>query len=185
MADEEATIKAVLEGHNLDLGSLNAMDTIRSCIPLYGHKVIEHWKKQAQAYPEELAKQLVQKHVVSFRTAELFILSSRDNPPAFYGQLSFLHQEMFLVLLALNKSYFPTFKWLFRVLEMMTVKPDNISQRLRQAFQLPYGEAISDTRHILEETLDLVELQFPSLDMTQVRHQLEYTRTAHLTPPIS
>ncbi len=184
VAHQEAIIKAVLEGRHLDLGSLNAMDTVRSCIPLYGHEIIEEWKKQAQAYPEGLARQIIQEHIASFRIAELFILAARDNPTAFYGQLSYLHQEMFLVLLALNHSYFPTFKWLFRVLETMQVEPEDIDRRLRRAFTLPYLEAIADTRQLLEETLELVELQFPHLDITQVRRQLGYTRAAHLKPAI-
>jgi hypothetical protein len=182
LADEDAIIKAVLEGRNLDLGSLNAMDTVRACIPLYGHEIIEKWKKQAQAFPEGLAKQIIQDHISSFRMAELFILAARDNPTAFYGQLSYLHQEIFLVLLALNQSYFPTFKWLFRVLDTLQVKPENIDWRLRQVFKLPYLEAIADTKRILEETLELVGLQFPHVDTTQVRRQLGYTRTAHLKP---
>jgi predicted nucleotidyltransferase len=185
VADEEAIIRAVLEGHNLDLGSLNAMDTVRSCIPLYGHEIVEKWKKQAQAYPEGLAKQIIQDHITAFRIAELFILARRDNPTAFYGQLCYLHQEVFLVLLTLNQSYFPTFKWLFRVVDTLKVKPKDVDQRLRQVFRLPYSEAIVDTKRILEETLELVELQFPDLDTTQVRRQLGYTRAAHLEPIIA
>ena len=182
VAREEAVIKAVLEGHDLDLGGLNAMDTIRSCIPLYGQEIVKKWKEQVQAYPEGLAMQIIQDHISSFKIAELFILATRDNPTAFYRQLSCLHQEIFLVLLALNRRYFPTFKWLFRALESMQVKPKNIDQRLRQAFKIPYSETIADTRRILEETLKLVELQFPQLDTALAHRQLRYTRTAHLKP---
>jgi len=182
VAHQEAIIKAVLEEHNLDLGGLNAMDTMRACIPLYGHEIIKTWKEQAQAYPEELASQMIQDHISSFKIAELSILASRDNPTAFYGQLSSLHQEIFLVLLALNRKYFPTFKWLFRALKTMQVKPKNIDQRLRQAFKLPYAEAIADTRQLLEEMLELVELRFPHLDTTLAHRQLGYTRTAQLKP---
>jgi Domain of unknown function (DUF4037) len=182
IAHEEAVIQAVLEGHQADLSSLNAMDTARSCIPLYGHEIIEQWKKQAEAYPEELAQQIIRDHMSSFRIAELFILAARENPTAFYGQLSLLHQEIFLVLLALNRSYFPTYKWLFQALETMQVKPKNIEQRLRRAFATPYAEAIADTKQVLEETLELVERQFPRLDTTKARRQLGYTRSGHLKP---
>ena len=185
VAHEEAIIQAVLEGRRTDPGSLNAMETARSCIPLYGHELIKKWKRQAQAYPDGLAQQVVREHIPSFKVADLFILAARDNPSAFCGQLSVLHQELFVVLLALNRRYFPTFKWLFRALETMPVKPENIDQRLRQAFTLPYAEAIADTRQLLEETLELVELQFPALDTTQVRRQLAYTRAEHSNPVIS
>ncbi len=179
VAHEQAIIEAVLEGRQTDPGSLNAMETARSCIPLYGHDIVEQWRKQAQVYPDALAQQVIREHISSFKVADLFILATRDNPSAFYGQLSFLHQELFLVLLALNRSYFPTFKWLFRTLEKLPVKPGDIDQRLRQAFALPYAGAIAGTSQLLEETLELVELQFPGLDTTQARRQLAYTRAVH------
>lgn len=184
VAHEEATMRAVLEGRQTDLGSLNAMDTARTCIPLYGHEIVEKWKKQAQAYPEALAEQIIREHLSSFKIADLFILAARDNPTAFYGQLSFVHEELFLVLLALNRHYFPTYKWLFRALEGMSIKPMNMDQRLRRALSSPYTEAIADTRQMLEETLELAELQFPGLDTARVRRQLVYARAEHLKPVI-
>ena len=132
----------------------------------------------------ELAKQIIQDHISSFGIAELFTLSVRENPTAFYGQISHLHQEMFMVLLALNRRYFPTYKWLYRVLDEMIIKPKNIDQRLRQAFVLLPVEAITETQKLLLETLALVENHFPSIDTARVRKQLEYTRTAHLKPVI-
>lgn len=184
VAGQDAIIQAVLGGHSLDLGSLNAMDTIRSCIPLYGHELVRGWKEQARLYPEELAKQIVREHIACFKVAGLSVLAARDNPTAFYGELCHLHQEMFLVLLALNQSYFPTYKWLLRALETMQVKPENMDQRLRRVFNLPYQEAIADTKKLLEEIIELVEQQFPGLDTSAVRRQLGYARAVHLKPVV-
>jgi predicted nucleotidyltransferase len=182
MAHQEATIKAVLVDHRLDLGSLNALDTIRSCIPLYGPEIIRAWKQRAAAYPEELAKQIIQEHLASFSTGELFILAQRENPTAFHARLSFLQQEIFLVLLALNRRYFPTFKWLYHALESMQVKPQDIAQRFRHAYEVSYSEAIADTKLMLEETLQLVERQFPQLDTAPIHRHLTYVRAAHDRP---
>jgi hypothetical protein len=176
---QKEVIESVLRGQTLDLGGLNALDTLRSCIPLYGHELVESWKRRAQEYPDELAKQIVQEHLASFGTADLFIQAQRDNPTAFYAQLSFLQQEVFLVLLALNRRYFPTFKWLYQVLESMPVKPEAISQRFRRAYEIPYADALADTKRILEETLPLVERQFPQMDITPVYRRLAYVRAAH------
>ena len=184
VAHEEATIRAVLEGCQTDLGSLNAMDTARTCIPLYGHEIVEKWKKQAQAYPDALAEQIIREHLSSFKIADLSILAARDNPTAFYGRVSFLHEELFLVLLALNRRYFPTYKWLFRALEATPVKPKNMDLRLRRAFALPYAGAIANTKQLLEETVALVEQEFPDLDTTRVRLQLAYTRAEHAKPVV-
>jgi predicted nucleotidyltransferase len=176
---QEETIQAVLQAQQFDLGSLNAIDTVRSCIPLYGHEIVQTWKRWAQDYPDKLAEQIIQEHLASFRIGELFILAQRNNPTAFYAQLSFLQQEIFLVLLALNRSYFPTFKWLYRALESMHIKPEAIDYRFRHAFEATYQETIADTRLLLEETLHLVEKQFPQIDTEPTYHRLAYVRATH------
>jgi hypothetical protein len=44
---QETTIHAVLHDHHFDLSSLNALDTVRTCIPLYGHEIVQNWKRRA------------------------------------------------------------------------------------------------------------------------------------------
>ena len=180
---EEEILEDVLHKHQFDLGTLNALDTIRCCIPLYGHALVQKWKHRAREYPDELARKIIQEHLASFRIGELFILAQRNNPTAFYAQLCFLQQEIFLVLLALNRSYFPTFKWLYRALESMQIKPEAIGTRFRQAFEVSYADAITDIKALLEETLHLVEGKFPQIDAKPIYHHLSYMRTAHDDEP--
>jgi len=90
--------------------------------------------------------------------------------------LSILQQEAFLVLLALNRQYFPTFKWLYQSLESMQVKPEEIDRRFRNAYEAPLTEAVQNTKLILEEIVHLVEMQFPQIDTALVYGRLSYTR---------
>jgi predicted nucleotidyltransferase len=173
---QEEILEDVLHMHHFDLGTLNALDTIRSCIPLFGHEMVQEWKLRAQEYPDELAKKIIQEHLAAFSIGELFVLAKRNNPTAFYSRLSFLQQEAFLVLLALNRRYFPTFKWLYHTLESMQVKPEAIDRRFRKAYEAPFTEAIEDTKSILEETVRLVERQFPQIDTALVYRRLSYLR---------
>lgn len=182
---QEEILDAVLCKHHFDLSALNALDTIRACIPLFGHELIQTWKLRAQEYPSKLAEKIIQEHLTTFRIAELFILAQRDNPIAFYSQLSFLQQEVFLVLLALNRRYFPTFKWIFPVLKSMQIKPEDLDHRFRQAYQVSYLEAIADIKSILLETVHLVERQFPQIGTALVYRHLNYTRTTHDNEPAS
>ena len=177
-AHQEEILEAVLHEHDFDLSTLNALDTIRSCIPLYGHELVQEWKLRAKEYPDELAEKIIQAHLASFSIGGLFTFAQRKNPTAFYSQLSFLQQEAFLILLALNRSYFPTFKWIYRALESMQIKPEAIDHRFRKAFETPYMEAIKDTKSILEETVHLVEKQFPQVDTAMPYRRLSYTRVA-------
>jgi hypothetical protein len=179
---EDTVFKAVLEDYSTDFGDSNFMDTIRACIPLYGDEIIQGWKRQAAHYPEALARKNIEEHIVAFDTGQLAVLAHRDNPTVFYASISQLQQSMFLVLLALNRLYFPTFKWMYQVLETMPVKPVVVEPRFRQAFQVPYADAVLDTTHLLYETVDLVKRHFPRLDTTAVSRRLAYTRAAYTEP---
>ena len=175
---QEEILDTVLQKHDFDLGTLNALDTIRSCIPLFGHEIVAKWKIRAEEYPDELAAKIIQEHLAAFSIGELFVLGKRNNPTAFYSRLSFLQQEAFLVLLALNRRYFPTFKWIYQTLESMQVKPEAIDRSFRKAYETSYAEAIEDTKSILEEIVHLVEGQFPQIDTSLVYRRLSYLRAA-------
>jgi len=58
----------------------------------------------------------------------------------------------------------------------MSIKPVDVEQRFRQAFRVPYDDAVQDTIRLLHETLDLVNRHFPHLDTTAAAHRLAYTR---------
>ena len=176
VAAEEVVFKAVLEDYSTDFGDSNFMDTIRACIPLYGDAIIQRWKRQAAQYPDALALKNIQQHISAFDAAQLAVLAYRDNPTVFYTAISRLQEAIFLVLLALNRLYFPTFKWMYQVLATMSIKPVDVEQRFRQAFRLPYDDAVQNTTHLLHETLALVECHFPHLDTTAVARRFAYTR---------
>jgi predicted nucleotidyltransferase len=182
VSDENAVIEAVLRDYSTDLGDSNFMDTVCACIPLYGDGIIQEWKRRAQEYPDELARRVIGEHLPAFSTSELTLHVHRHNPSAFYACLCHLQQKVFLVLLALNRAYFPTFKWMYHSLDAMQVKPPDVAQRFRQAFSVPCAEAMADTVQVLQETLELVEQHAPQMDTALVRRRLAYTRAAHKKP---
>jgi hypothetical protein len=183
VASEESVIDAVLHGYSTDLGDSNFMDTVRACIPLYGAEVIRDWKERARDYPDELALRVIRERLPAFQTSQLAIAAQRDNPTEFYAGLSHLQQAMFLVLLALNRAYFPTFKWMYRVLESLAVQPQDTAQRFRRTFAVPFPEAVAGMAQLLDETLALVERRFPQIDTGSARRRLAYTRVAYEKPP--
>jgi hypothetical protein len=182
IAKEEATIDGVLRGYSTALGDSNFMDTVRACIPLYGEAIIRGWKERARDYPDELALRAIRERLPAFQISQLAVAAQRDNPTEFYAGLSQLQQALFLVLLALNRAYFPTFKWMYRVLESLAVKPADVAQRLHRTFAVPYPEAVADMARLLDETLALVEQRFPQLDTSRARRRLAYTRAAYAKP---
>jgi len=182
VSHQEAVIDHVLKHYASDMGSLNAMDTIRNAFPLSGEKLVQRWKNRAENYPQELAEKILDEHLDSFRVDYLTLSEDRKDLTGFYNQLSFLQQEAFLVLLALNKTYFPSYKWLYKSLHDMKIKPANAVERFRKAYEITRDIAISETREILEEIVQLVEHQIPHYDTEPIRRRLEYTRIPTLPP---
>ena len=64
----------------------------------------------------------------------------------------------------------------------MQVKPEAIDSRFRRVFEVSWKEAIEETRLLLEETLHLVERQFPQIDTAPIYRRLNYVRAAHEVP---
>jgi hypothetical protein len=158
------------------------LDTIRACIPLYGADLAQQWKNRVQAYPEELAIRFLQTYLPHFHLRQLNLAVRRDNPTALYSILSAIQCSLFLVLLALNRSYFPTFKWMYHVLDGMSIAPPQIGSRLRRIFQELPLDAATQLRHVLTETLAIAEAQYPQLDTTFARYGLDQTPRAYAIP---
>jgi hypothetical protein len=182
VAAEEVVMDDVLCRYSTDLGDSNFMDTIRACTPLYGEEIIRRWKARAQDYPDELAMRAIREYLPAFQTSQVAITAQRANPTEFYAGLCRLQQAIFLVLLALNRAYFPTFKWMVRVLESLPLQPRDTAQRFRRAFEVPYAEAVAGTAQLLDETLVLVEQHFPQIDTAGARRRLAYVRAAYEKP---
>jgi predicted nucleotidyltransferase len=183
IALEETVIKAVLEEFSTDLGDSNFMDTVRTCIPLYGEEIIRNWQKRVQEYPPGLAMRVISEQLPNFSAAQLRLAGQRDNPIDFYDHLCRLQQEVFLVLLALNRQYFPAYKWMYRRLATMELKPANVSIRMQRMFTLPYSQATDNMQNLLVETLDLVDQQLPQIDTKAARLKLIYQRRPQISLP--
>jgi hypothetical protein len=87
-----------------------------------------------------------------------------------------------MLLLALNRTYFSTFKWMYPVLDSLEVKPVAINERLRATLSAPYESAINEIKQLSAETLDLIHEHYPEIDLTTPRRKLSYQRTGYDNP---
>jgi predicted nucleotidyltransferase len=182
IAQEEAVIHTVLHDFSLDLVANNRLDTLLSCIPLYGADQADDWKTRIQAYPSELALRFIQTYIPHFHLRQLNLAAHRDNPTAFYSIVSAIQCSLFLVLLALNRSYFPTFKWIYPALQRMPQTPHKIAARLHSMFHESPIEAAEHLRAVLAETLDMVERAYPQIDTAYARYGLDQEPLAYSHP---
>jgi hypothetical protein len=182
-AEHGAVIDTVLKEHSIDLHASNVMDTIRTCIPLFGAEVVQPLKERAAAYPEELAVRFLQTYLPHFHLRQLNLAAHRENPTAYYSILSAIQSSLFLSLLALNQSYFPTFKWIYPRLAELPRLPQQAGARLRQILSDEPLRAAAQLRTLLTETLGMVEAAYPHLDTAYPRYGLDQEARAYTEVP--
>lgn len=180
--DEEDAIKGALVDLRTDFGYSNAMDTIRTCIPLLGEEIVYSWKDRAKDYPKELAIKNIKESLQSIDSTQAELYIQRQNSTLIYEHIANLQKNIFLILLALNKLYFPTFKWMYKSLETFKIKPENIEQRFRDIFTYPPKEAYENTLFIIMETLDIINEVYPELNASVVLSKLQSARIPHDNP---
>ena len=181
-AHEEAVIARVVRDYSLDLADSSRMETLSVGIALHGHDRVAPWKRAISAYPVELARRFLDTYLPHFHLRHLNLAAQRDNPTAYYHTLTDIQCSLFLVLLALNKTYFPTFRWLYPTLERLPIAPTQGAARLRQMFQEPPPAAARQLRNVLTETLALVEAHYPDLDTASVHDGLDQDAHAYARP---
>jgi hypothetical protein len=182
VSGEEAAMDAVLNDYSLDLGLNNILDTMQACISLYGHELVQQWKERVQDYPDQLAIRFLETYLPHFHMKQLNLAARRDNPTAFYNILSNIQSSLFLILLALNYTYFPTYKWMYPTLAGLSVGPAQIGPRLRKMFYAPPLEAATQLRRVLAETLTFIEARYPQVDTTFARYGLDQEPRAYELP---
>ncbi len=164
---EDMVIEDVVEQFDTDLGKSNFMDTIRYCIPLCGEEIIQGWKERAQVYPEPLVLKNLDENLDRLIYEQLTLHAKRGNLTVFYSLISDLQKRIFLLLLALNREYFPTYKWMYAYLEKIRLKPVDTVARMKAAYSAPLETAIQDSQKLVAETLSLVKKSFPKLESDQ------------------
>lgn len=107
---------------------------------------------------------LLARHLPDLHLRHLAFAARRDNPTAFLHTLSDVQCSLFLVLLALNRTWFPTWKWLYDAIDRMAVVPPGTPARLRSMFTMPPTDAVDRLREVLNDTIALVEVHATGVD---------------------
>lgn len=186
VAEQESALDRVLRDHSRDLAANAELDMVCTGLPLRGEALVRGWQARAADYPEALTLGFLREQLPHFHLRQLGLAAVRDNPTAFYHTLSDLHCTLFLVLLALNGAYFPTFKWLYRRLDELPIAPMAIGPRLRRMFREPPPVAAAQLHAVLLETIALVEGRYPQLDadvLAWARHGLTQGTAARIARP--
>ena len=150
-----------------------------SALPLVNPALIAHWQQQAAAYPHELAVAMVRTHL-RFRPAwEQEQLAERHEVLVLYDSLCTGHKQLLLVLLELNRLYYPGWRWLDRLTDQLQLTPPQLSPRLQQLFAIvsihPLASAYQ-LHELIDETFVLVERHLPEVGLAQAQRRFREQR---------
>ena len=119
VAATEGIMAAVLEHADPRLDKQQHLAALRSALPLVNSPLITRWQQQAAAYPHALAVAMVRTHL-RFRPAwEQEQLAERHDVLVLYDSLCTAQKQLLLVLLGLNRLYYPGWRWLDRLTDQL------------------------------------------------------------------
>jgi hypothetical protein len=175
----EGILAAVLEHADPQLSKQQRLAALRSALPLVNPTLITRWQQQAAAYPHELAVAMVRAHL-RFRPAwEQEQLAERNDVLVLYDSFCTAQKHLLLVLLGLNRLYYPGWRWLDRLMDEMQVTPPQLSPRFKQHFAIVGIDPLASVyqlHELIEETFVLVETHLAAVDTRQARARFQEKR---------
>ena len=96
-----------------------------------------------------------------------------------YDSLCTAHKQLLLVLLGLNRLYFPGWRSLDRLIDKLQVTPPNLSPRLKQLFavvSIDPRASVYQLHDLIKETFRLVETHLGEVDTRAARERFHGQR---------
>ena len=175
----ERILVDVLEGADSSLTIQQHLATLLSALPLSEPSVLTHWQQQAMVYPQALSVAMVQAHL-RFRPAwEQEMLAERNDLLLLYESFCTAQQHILLVLVGLNRLYYPGFRRIDRLMGQMPIAPPNLSTRFKQVFGIVGIDPLAGVyqlHDLIEETFNLVQTHLGELDTTQAQARFSERR---------
>lgn len=182
----EQEMNSVLEEFDTSTTAQKAMEGLLRGIPLHGADLIKHWQDLARSYPDGLAKAMVQANLKFFpiwRVQDW--VAARDMTLCVYETFVESSYRILSILAGLNRLYFSSFRFKrqHHFIRQLQIAPSNLAERLENLFKLEYGLAVAELEQLIEETVRLVEIQMPEIDISPVQRDLGKRRAPWAITP--
>src|SRR5205823_1034908 len=93
-------------------------------------------------------------------------LAERGDLLALYESFCTVEKQILLVLMGVNRIYFPGWQWVDRLMGQMRIAPLNLASRCKQAFGIVSIDPLAGVyqlHELIEETFSLVETHLSEL----------------------
>jgi hypothetical protein len=187
VATMERYLREVVDQCSLAPEAQTRLFSLQHGVILKGQAQVERWRAKAAAYPDDLQRAMLEENLRFGRfrhAAEM--LAARDDVLALYEIFIDTSRQILGALLGLNRIYMPApgyLKSMDETIELMAVKPADLSARLKRSFRIEPTAAVEEVEALIEETLALVEKHVPGVDTAPYRADLAGRRAAYDTPP--
>ncbi len=175
----ENDIDEVLARHNPDTPLHKAMSGTLESITIFGDEYMNRWKEKIAAYPDELRRALITKHLQFFPYwYNEKQISARDATLWHYQILTESAYNLVAILAGLNRLYFTNFQFkkMHRLLDQMQDKPENFATRLETMFAEPPTQAALTLEGLVSDVIMLLEQHMPEIDVSAVKKRLGQRR---------
>ena len=176
----ERILADVLEHYDPSLSKQRHLATLLSALPLVDSSaVLTDWQSRAKIYPRELSLAMVRAHL-RFRPGwELEMLAERGELLALYEALCTAQKQVLLVLIGLNRLYYPGWQWVERLIEQMRIAPPRLTALFKQLFGIVSIDPLASVyqlHDLVEEVFHLVQTHLRELDTVQARARFQERR---------
>jgi hypothetical protein len=176
VAKWESDIAKTLAGEDPASPLHKAMSGTLISIAIRGNDRLETWKARIRTYPDTLRLAMVRHHLKFFPIwGVLDRTYTRDG--ALWMRQVLVESSFNLIGVAagLSRKYFTPFQFKRATLYIngLTLKPNNLAQRVEALWTVPIPAAASDLRQLVTETTTLVERELPEADTAAVHKALD------------
>lgn len=154
------------------------LSSIQYAKPLHHPEKLVAWHGRLDAYPDELAKKMIKKHLSFGPRWGPEMLVTRDDLVFLYDLINNAQKNILGVLLGLNRMYLahPGFKWMEQTIAAMKIKPSNLMTRMKRVYQSSPKEAVEELHSLIEDLFDLIEAHLPEFETESAKAWFQHRR---------
>jgi len=169
-------VDALLHEHSLEAMPHLVADGLVHCLVLHGESFICELREQLLPMPDELAQAMVRKYLRPLPAGEMrYRIMTEQDLLRFEGVVVKTLDSLLRSLLGLNGQYMPG-EW--KKLDLLTgrlrLAPANLLERMNTAMQAEQYAALDILDALWRETVELVRVHMPAVDLAEAEQRLAY-----------
>ncbi|MGR3777821.1 DUF4037 domain-containing protein [Bacillus paramycoides] len=173
----EKVISEVVEQYDINYEKQCIVSSVHDGVSLYGEVKVNELKDRVSAYPDELAKRMISENLwLSNRWHNRKALLKRKDWLMLYDIICEVQRNIFGVLFGLNRMYVhhPAFKWMPYNVERMTIKPENLYERMADTLIGNPEYSVQELELLIGEVVQLVHTYAPEVTIDEQEKSIFY-----------